>query len=198
MRARNTAAGFFAVVALLFAAPLRAGEALVLPLVVHVAAGVVPEAFVAEHVARANEIFAPYGLQFSVQKAVVLPAKHAALETREDRDALGAYEKRGAIDFFVVRSLRDVDDPAEMRRGVHWRSQTHAGAHYVIVSSIAGPNVLAHELGHYLGNHRHSEVPGNLMSYVAGEGLPVLDAAQQKRLARTVREQLKSGELRPR
>jgi hypothetical protein len=198
MRARTTAAWLFALVALLFAAPLRAGEPVVLPLVVHLVADAVPETSVADSVARANEIFAPYGVQFAVDKTVVLPAKHAALEARADRDALGAYATRGVIDCFVVRSLRDVDDPAEMRRGVHWRSQTHAGAHYVIVSSSAGPNVLAHELGHYLGNHRHSEVPGNLMSYMAGEGLPVLDAAQQKRLARTVREHLKKGALQAR
>jgi hypothetical protein len=198
MRACKTAAWLLAVVALLIAAPLRAGQAVVLPLVMHVVADAVPEAFVAEQVARANGIFAPYGVQLVVEKTVALPAKHAALEARQDRDALGAYTKRGVIDCFIVRSLRDVDDPAEMRRGVHWRSQTHPGAHYVIVSSIAGTNVLAHELGHYLGNHRHSEVAGNLMSYVAGKGLPVLDAAQQKRLARTVREQLKSGELRAR
>ncbi len=100
------------------------------------------------------------------------------------------------IDCFVVRSLRDVDDPSAMRRGVHWRSQTHAGAHYVIVSSIAGLNVLAHELGHYLGNPAHSEVAGNLMSYTAGEGLPTLDIKQQTRLARVLRGYLKSGELR--
>jgi hypothetical protein len=186
-------------IVLLFALVARAGETVVLPLVVHVVAAteadVVPDSFVAERVARANEIFAPYGVSFVVAKAVVLPAKHAALETRADRDALGAYAKRGVIDCFVVRSLRDVDDPQHLRRGVHWRSQTHAGTRYVIISSISGTNVLAHELGHYLGNHAHSEVAGNLMSYTAGEGLPVLDAKQQKRLSRTVRELLKSGEL---
>jgi hypothetical protein len=198
MHVIRTAAWLTATAALLFAAPLRAGEPVVLPLIVHVAPDVVSEAFVVEHVARANEIFAPYGVQFVVAKTKVLAAKHVALETREDRDALGAYAKRGAIDCFIVGSLRDVDDPKEMRRGVHWRSSAHPGARYVIVSSSAGPNVLAHELGHYLGNHRHSEAPGNLMSYIAGEGLPVLDAAQQKRLARTVREQLKSGELEAR
>jgi hypothetical protein len=181
-------------VVLLFALAARAGETVVLPLAVHIG-GVVPEGFVTERVARTNEIFARYGVSFVVEKTVVLPAKHAALETRADRDALGAYAERGAIDCFVVGSLRDVDDPRELRRGVHWRSQTHEGMRYVIISSSSGPNVLAHELGHYLGNHAHSEVAGNLMSYTAGEGLPVLDAKQQKRLTRTVRELLKSGAL---
>lgn len=189
-------------VALLFAFAARAGETVVLPLVVHVAvaqgADVVPEGFVAERVARANEIFAPYGVSFKVEATVALGAQHAALETRADRDALSAYAQRGAIDCFVVRSLRDVDDPRELRRGVHWHSQTQQGRHYVIISSISGPNVLAHELGHYLGNPAHSEVAGNLMSYTAAEGLPVLDEKQQRRLGRTVRGYLKSGELKAR
>jgi len=83
-----------------------------------------------------------------------------------------------------------------MRRGVHWHSQLHEGRHFVIISSIAGPNVLAHELGHYLGNPAHSDVAGNLMSYTPGEGLPVLDEKQQKRLGRSIRSYLKSGEIR--
>jgi hypothetical protein len=83
-----------------------------------------------------------------------------------------------------------------MRRGVHWHSQSHPGKHYVILSSIAGPNVLAHELGHYLGNPKHSEVPGNLMSYQRAEGPPFLDAIQVRRIQRTLRGYLKSGELR--
>lgn len=184
------------VVAALWLAPLaQAGEAVTLPLVAHVAPDT-PAAFVAEQLARANEIYAPYGVSFVVDKTVELPGQHAALETRADRDALGAYVQRGAIDWFVVRSLRDVDDPSQMRRGVHWRSETHPGARYVIVSSIAGASTLAHELGHYLGNHKHSETPGNLMSYLPGEGLPVLDDKQQKRLAFTLRDCFKSGELR--
>jgi hypothetical protein len=34
------------------------------------------------------------------------------------------------------------------------------------------------------------------MSYTTGDGLPVLDARQQRRLARSVRTYLQSGELR--
>jgi hypothetical protein len=189
-----------ALVALIWARAAHAGEVVTLPLRVHVeqvdGTGVAAADFVAERVARANEIFAPYGVSFVVVQTVLLAGKHAALETRADRDALGAYAKRGVIDCFVVRSLRDVDDPQHLRRGVHWRSQTHEGTRYVIISSISGTNVLAHELGHYLGNHAHSDVAGNLMSYTAGEGLPFLDEKQQKRLGRTVRELLSRGELR--
>ena len=186
----------------LTAYPARAGEGVVLPLVVHVVAengrDVVSADFVAERVARANEIFEPYGVQLVALKAKTLAGKHAALENKDDRDALGAFTERGAIDCFFVRSLRDVDDPEQMRRGVHWHSRTHEGKHYVIVSSIAGPNVLAHELGHYLGNPGHSEVAGNLMSYIAGEGLPILDSKQLAKMQRAIRRYLRSGELKQR
>lgn len=198
---RLRAAAACAVLALsALAGPARAGERVVLPIVAHVAqrdgASVVPEGFVAEQLARANAIFAPYGVQLALQATATLPAEHAALETRADRDALGARARRGAIDLFVVASLRDVDTPSELRRGVHWRSRVHPGARYVIVSAIAGPNVLAHELGHYLGNRAHSDVPGNLMSYVATDALPVLDRAQQRRMRAALAKSLASGELR--
>jgi hypothetical protein len=181
----------------LAALPARAGESVVLPLVIHVV-DVVSADFVAQHVARANEIFEPYRVQLVALETKALAVKHAALDNKEDRDALGAYAERGAIDCFFVRSLRDVDDPKEMRRGVHWRSRTHAGKHYVIVSSIAGPNVLAHELGHYFGHPSHSDVAGNLMSYLPGEGLPVLGTKQVAKMQRAIRRYLESGELKQR
>ena len=157
---------------------------------------VVPGAFVQERLDAANRIYAPYGVQFAVGTTLDLGAEHAALETAADRDALGALVRPFAINLFVVRSLRDVDEPERMRRGVHWHSRSHAGKHYVILSSIAGPDVLAHELGHYLGNPKHSEVAGNLMSYQRGDEPPFLDAAQVRRIQRTLRGYRKSGELR--
>jgi hypothetical protein len=90
-----------------------------------------------------------------------------------------------------------VDEADRTRRGVHWRSTTHPGAHFVIVSSIAGVDVLAHELGHYLGNPEHSEVPGNLMSYEHTAAIPFLDEAQVVRLRRRLRTYVTSRELLP-
>ena len=172
----------------------------VLPLAFHVAVvgeePVVADQFLVERLARANEIFAPYGVQFTQTEAPALGADHAVMESASDRDALGAMIRRGVINCFVVKSLRDVDDPTQMRRGVHWHSRAYPGTHYVVLSSIAGPNVLAHELGHFLGNPSHSDTPGNLMSYQRGEGLPFLDARQARRVARAVRGYLNSGELR--
>ena len=174
-----------------------AREPIVLPIawhVVHEADGaVVSEQFLSERLARANAIYAPYGVAFATVSSAAIAAAHAALETKADRDALGSAAVSGAINCFVVRSLRDVDDPAQMRRGVHWHAP---GAHFVILSSIAGLNVLAHELGHFLGNRAHSERAGNLMSYLPGPGLPVLDAAQQRKLERALRGYLARKELR--
>jgi len=156
---------------------------------------VVDEAFIAERVARANEIFAGYGVQFAVVARLRLPEEHAALETRADRDALATYFARGTIHVFCVASLLDVDEQGRVRRGVHWHAGTRPGAHFVIVSAISGPDVLAHELGHYLGNPEHSQVAGNLMSYERTEVLPFLDAAQVRRMRRRLRSYLGSREL---
>ncbi len=185
----------------LLANPVSAERAdTTLALAVHVAAErgqpVVDQTFIQRQLARANAIFAPYGVAFRIQSQRRLEG-HAAMETRGDRDALGAHVRAGAINCFFVKSLRDVDEPEHMRRGVHWRSRTHEPAHYVIVSSISFDAVLAHELGHFLGNHRHSNTSGNLMSYQHTEVLPFLDAAQVRRMRRTLRRYLKSGELRP-
>ncbi len=181
--------------------------ALVLPITLHVVevdgTPVVDDAFITERIARANEIFAPYDVQFAIASRKTLSSKHAALETREDRNALAQYFERGTLHVFCVRSLRDVDEPDRMRRGVHWHAHAHAhahrrpGAHYVIISAISGPAVLAHELGHYLGNPEHSTTPGNLMSYEHTDVLPFLDPAQRARQKRRLRRYLASGELVP-
>jgi hypothetical protein len=183
-------------------AAVRADETRVLPIEVHVVhvdgAPVVARNFVEQRLERANAIFGAYGVRFAETGAPSgLPARHAALETRADRDALGAYARRGAIHCFVVRSLRDVDEPARMRRGVHWRSRTYPGAHFVVLSSIAGLDVLAHELGHYLGNPEHSDTPGNLMSYDRGAVPPFLDAGQLRRMRAAIRRYVSTGELPP-
>ena len=158
---------------------------------------VVEDAFIDERLEQANRIFAPYGVAFAKTTAPPLGSEHAILENRADRDALGALVGRGVIDCFVVRAFRDVDDPTEMRRGVHWHSQTHPGAHFVIISTIGGQYVLAHELGHYLGNPEHSDAPGNLMNPHQLGRDPVLNSPQVRKLERTLRRYLDRHELRP-
>jgi hypothetical protein len=158
---------------------------------------VVDDAFIDERLEQANLIFAPYEVAFARTTTQPLGPEHAVLENRADRDALGAEVGSGVIDCFVVRSFRDVDDPTDMRRGVHWHSQTRPGAHFVILSTIGGRYVLAHELGHYLGNPGHSEAPGNLMNTRMGPDLPVLNSAQVRKLERALRGYLDRHELRP-
>lgn len=157
----------------------------------------VDETFVQRQLARANRIFAPHDITFRIAEYRELPAGHARMETRADRSALGAHVLPGVLNCFFVASLRDVDEPKRMRQGVHWRSRSHAPAHYVIVSGAAIDDVLAHELGHFLGNPRHSDTPGNLMSYTRGDVLPFLDAGQVRRMRRRLRRYLREGELKP-
>lgn len=171
----------------------------VLPLAVHVVEvdgrPVASEAFMRERVERANAIFAPYRVAFALEERLPLPAAHAHLESRADRDALAPYARKQVIDWFMVDSLRDVDEPERMRRGVHWHARG-SSAHYVILSTLGGPDVLAHELGHYLGNPEHSPTPGNLMSYERGDVPPFLDATQLARMERALRGYFSSGQLR--
>ena len=176
-------------------------EAVRLGLSIHVAleeggSPVADEAFVERQVATANRIFAPYGVGFERVERHARDARHARMESRADRNALGAFVRPRLINVFVVASLRDVDEPERMRRGVHWRSTTHAPAHYVILSRISFDAVLAHELGHFLGNRQHSNTPGNLMSYQHTDVLPFLDEPQQRRVRERLAEYLRSEELR--
>lgn len=172
-----------------------------LPLLVHVVeqdgAPIADDAFVRARVERANEIYAPYRIGFAIQKRLPLAAAHTHLSSRADRDALAAYVQPGVINCFVVGSLRDVDEPERMRRGVHWHAPARGGAHFVIISLLGDRDVFSHELGHYLGNPEHSHTPGNLMSYERGPMLPFLDAAQLSRVERSLRRYFKRGELKP-
>ena len=183
-------------------APARAGERELvrLGLALHVAREegepVADEAFLERQLETANRIFAPYGVQLERRERHDRDARAARMETRADRDALGAFVRPHWINVFVVASLMDVDEPRRVRRGVHWHSTSHAPAHYLILSRISFDAVLAHELGHFLGNPRHSETPGNLMSYHHTDVLPFLDPPQQQRLRRSVAAYLRTGELR--
>ncbi|MCB9591531.1 MAG: hypothetical protein H6719_02255 [Sandaracinaceae bacterium] len=158
---------------------------------------VVDDAWIAGQVENANTIFSPHGVTFRVVERHTMPEAHARLENRRDRHALGHLQHPQRIDVFLVRSLRDVDEPERMRQGVHWRPRGDAfdaRAHLVIVSSIAGPTVLAHELGHYFGNG-HSDVPGNIMSYERGDVPPFFDATQVARIRFSLRRFLQREEL---
>jgi hypothetical protein len=180
---------------------VAAGEPVRIPVVLHIAQDegtpVVDQTFLAGQLAFANQTFLPLGFQLVVHERFLLPPGYAELNTRADRDTLASVVRRGALHWFVVRKLMDVDEPGRERRGVHWHERDPIRRHFVIVSKIAGPYVLAHELGHFFGNPKHSEVPGNLMSYQRTERPPTLDAEQSANVTRTLARMLRSRELVP-
>lgn len=153
------------------------------------------DAWLTEQVTQANAIFTASDTAFVEREHRTMGAEHAHMENRSDRHALADLLVARSINVFVVASLRDVDDPSLMRRGVHWRSANHPGTHYVILSAISGPTVLAHELGHFFGNP-HSATPNNIMSYARdGEVLPFFDSEQLRRIRRFRRRFLANEEL---
>lgn len=148
-----------------------------------------PATFLAAQLARANEIFRPLGVSFVEAGRDILPPRHGRMEDRRDRHALGPRVAEGVIHVFVVAFLRDVDEPGRSRMGVHWTPRgvdgIRPGAHLIILAGYAHEGVLAHELGHYLGNPRHSDQVGNVMSYDWGERpVPVFDPTQARRIRR--------------
>jgi hypothetical protein len=185
----------------LFGTVAQASEPSRLPIVFHVAQldgeAVAPPAFIAEQLAAANTIYGPLGIEWVERERVPLAAAHAELVTRADRDALVRYVRKGAIHCFVVGRLMDVDEPGRERRGVHWHPRSSPRNSFLIVSKISKPDVLAHELGHLMGNPKHSDVPGNLMSYERTAQTPFLDAAQVRNVKRTLAALLKSRALVP-
>jgi hypothetical protein len=151
-------------------------------------------AWLAAEIDAAEGLFEPFGVRFAKVDGAPLDASLAHVETRADRNAFASHVTSRDIDVFVVDSLRDVDDPAQVRRGVHWHAPS--GVHYVILVATAPKTVLAHELGHYFGNP-HSRVVDNVMSYER-TGAPVFfDADQGKRIAARAGAYVKSGELVP-
>jgi hypothetical protein len=142
----------------------------------------------------AQTLFATFGVRFSHTRGPVLDAWLAHVESRADRDALAGRAQPQVVNVFVVGSLRDVDDPTQMRRGVHWHAPGRERTHYVIVVATAPPTVLAHELGHFFGNP-HSHVVDNVMSYERSGAAVFFDAEQGRRIAARARDYLRSADL---
>lgn len=101
---------------------------------------------------HAKKLFAPAGVDFRLRSVVRLQAAQGDVLTREHRDAfLSEAKSSDGIDVFLVRSLADVDKKGAFIRGVHWRRRDQVQRRWVILSSIAEPEVLAHEFGHFFG-----------------------------------------------
>jgi len=155
---------------------------------------VVDDAWVDAQWAAVDRLYAKMGIRFERRWDDSLPATSARLETKEDRDALGEYFVDGVINVFFVKALLDIDEIGRIRMGVCWR--TPSRKRFVAVASNAKPTVLAHELGHFLGNG-HSKVMDNVMSYDRTGGPVFFDAAQKKTMRATALQLLRDGVVRP-
>jgi hypothetical protein len=138
------------------------------PIALHIATTpegpVRPPTWVAEQLTVANTHFAPSGIAFELAATTALPATAATVTTRQDRDRLAEHAHHpNAINVYIVATLMDVDRPGEQIRGVHWRERPDRARRWIVLSSIAPPLVLAHELGHYFGLP-HSTDPSSIMN----------------------------------
>lgn len=195
--------GTFAICMLPVATESRAQAARRVPVFFHIAKQqgeqgkpVADEEFIRTQLTHANAIYGAIGIELVNAGQATLPSRHAALTSREDRDALTRHLRAGVINCMLVAALMDVDEPGRVRRGVHWRARKQPTRHFVIVSAISGPYVLAHELGHFFGNRAHSETPGNLMSYQLTDDIPVLTPEQVAKVNSTLARLLTTQELR--
>lgn len=146
-------------------------------------------------VAEAQRLMAPHRVAVGIAAIREIEGHHT-LEDAKDRDALADFLEPGAINVFVVRSLRDVDDPTRQRMGVRWRKLSDLRKDYVIVTASAAPTTLAHELGHALGNG-HSQVVDNVMSYKREDPAKIhFDAAQGAKMRAVARQLLLGKKVR--
>lgn len=166
------------------------------PIVVRVAGpkAVVSDAWIEEQVRRANHVFAPTGIRFRTIEVAPMRELYREVDTIYARNRLERLVRGGVVNCFVVDHLRDIHDPRQMRRGVHWNVSGESPKHFVILSKIGPPTTLAHELGHFFGNQNHSAVPGNIMSYEHGPS-PSFNERQIERVRRTAFEELRRGRL---
>lgn len=176
-------------------------QAVRLPIHFHVpsASGgpIADQAWLEARIRRANQIFAPHDIAFVRHAEEPLSDTYLRVETRRERDALGRYLRPGVINCYVVSALQDVDIPGRYIRGVHWRVRQDRSRRFIILSTLGGRGVLAHELGHYLGNPQHRWVVGNVMSYEWGSELPTFDPDQVQRMRRLIDRELRQGNLIP-
>jgi len=155
---------------------------------------VVDDAWVDAQWASVDRLYSGFGIRFDRRWVDPLPETSARLETKEDRDALGEHVLESTINVFFVKSLMDIDEIGRIRMGVVWR--TPQKKRFVAVASNAKRTVLAHELGHFLGNG-HSKVVDNVMSYDRTGGPVFFDANQKKTMRATALQLLRDGVVKP-
>lgn len=158
-------------------------------------------AWLSRQVDEAQERFAPIDVALEIRGVTALSADRRGIVSRSDRDHLGDGRfAPGLVHVFVVGSLADVDGPGEIR-GVHWRQRGDRERRWIILSSIAGPLVLTHELGHFFGLP-HSTYPASVMNKTEGPDRPLAERGFHERELPRMRRQrdamLASGMIKAR
>ena len=156
------------------------------------------------HVSEANRLFKPIKVCFELSALLAHPREDARMATRAQRTALGergAFQ-RGVVELFIVDRLDDVDVADAFIRGVHWRDPAdRERRRWIILSRIARPLVLAHELGHYF-SLPHGRDPYSIMNKRPRAQPPYHERgftrAEYRRMRRAWREMKRSGHLKVR
>ena len=152
---------------------------------------------------EANRLFAQIGVCFWMRDDAPISLAESAPKTRAQRTRLGRVKgrtARGRVDLFIVNRLGDIDRVGEEIRGVHWRDpRDRKRLRWILLSRIARPLVLAHELGHYFGLP-HSAYPESIMNKRSRRHPPREARGFVKRelkiMRRRWRAMLKSGQLK--
>jgi hypothetical protein len=119
--------------------------------------------WVAEQVANANAGLAPLGIALELDSVEFLPLEEYHVVSKDDRDRLGEERwRKGVVNVFVPGKVDNVDEAGEIY-GVHWRLRKDVRRRWIIVSSIAWPFTLEHELGHFFGLS-HTKKNGSVMN----------------------------------
>lgn len=168
-------------------------------------------AWLAAQVSEANRLFARLKVCFVLRRVGSLPARDGVMKTRSQRTALGGAKsakgnqkeriKRGRVDLFIVNRLGDVDVPGAEIRGVHWRDpQDRTRRRWIILSRIARPKVLAHELGHYF-DLPHSRYASSIMNKRPRAKPPMRErgfvSAEYAKMSAAWKRMRGSGHLKP-
>ena len=122
-----------------------------------------------EQLTAANRHFERIGVGFQIASIGTLPASAARVEDATERSSFGAHVKGTVIHVFITGQLDDIDVKGGVIRGVAWRRDS---TKYVILSTVAPANVLAHELGHVFGL-THSEYAISIMNKTERTDPPV-------------------------
>lgn len=158
--------------------------------------------WLADRVRQANRLFSAIDVGFEVVRAERLDGEHWRIATRLQRDELGAERfAPGLVHLFLVGQLDDVDVADTQIRGVHWRLRRDVSRRWVIMSSISGEMVLAHELGHFF-SLPHSSYRVSVMNKKPREAPPwserVFADPEVDKMRAARDEMLRDGMLEPR